>query len=72
MPKVTSYSNEPFEKTLRRFKKAVDKSNILKDLHKKEFYEKPSSIRKRTKAAAVKRAQKILQEHQLPNQNRKY
>lgn len=72
MPKVTSYSNEPFEKTLRRFKKAVDKSNILKDLRKKEFHEKPSSVRKRNNAAAVKRAQKIHLENQLPNQNRKY
>lgn len=72
MPKVTSHSNEPFEKTLRRFKKAVDKSNILKDTRKYEFYEKPSSIRKRNKAIAIKRAQRIQQENQLPNQNRKY
>lgn len=72
MPKVTSYSNEPFEKTLRRFKKAVDKSDTMKDLRKKEFHEKPSSVRKRNKAAAVKRAQKIHSENQLPNQNRKY
>lgn len=72
MPKVTSHTNEPFEKTMGRFKKAVDKSNILKDARKKEFFEKPCAVRKRTKAAAVKRSQKIHQENQLPNQNRKY
>lgn len=72
MPKVKSYDNEPFEKTLRRFKKAVDKSDILKDLREKEFHEKPSAVRKRKMAAAVKRAQKIERETQLPNKNRKF
>jgi len=43
---------------LRRFSKAVDKANTLRDLQKYEFYEKPSQQRKREKAAAVKRAQR--------------
>jgi len=72
MPKVKAYDHEPFEKTMRRFKKAVDKSDILKDLRQKEFHEKPSAVRKRKQAAAVKRAQKTEYENRLPNQDRKY
>ena len=72
MPKVTSYNNEPFERLLRRFKKAVDKSNILKDLRKKEYYEKPSAAKKRALAAAKKRWDKKRKESQLPNHNRSY
>jgi small subunit ribosomal protein S21 len=72
MPTVKVRDNEPFEVALKRFKKIVDNSDVLKDLRKKEYYEKPSAKRKRRKAAAVKRWEKKSQENQLPNQNRKY
>lgn len=59
MPKVKlKHPNEYFDSLLRRFKKAVDKEDTLKDFRKKEFYEKPSSKRKRAKAAAKKRTEK--------------
>lgn len=50
------HPNENFEALLRRFKNAVEKSDILKDLRKKEFFEKPSLIKKRERAIAKKRA----------------
>lgn len=52
------HPNESFESLLRRFKKSVDKEDIIKDFRKNEFFEKPSSKRKRSKAAAVKRSEK--------------
>ena len=55
------HSNESFESLLRRFKKSVDKEDILKDYRKNEFFEKPSSKRKRAKAAAKKRTEKQRQ-----------
>lgn len=72
MPRVTTRPNEPFEKTMRRFKKAVDRADILQDLRDREFHEKPSLKRKKTRAAAIKRTQKEMRENQLPNRNRKY
>ncbi len=52
------HPGEHFDSLLRRFKKAVDKDNIIKVFREHEFYEKPCQRRNRAKAAAVKRAQK--------------
>jgi small subunit ribosomal protein S21 len=63
MPNVRVRDNEPFEVALRRFKRTCEKSGILTDLRKKEFFEKPSQERKRKRAAAVKRqAKKVSRE----------
>ena len=59
MPKVErKHERENFESMLRRFKRACEKADILLEVRKREFYEKPSSKRKRKKAAAIKREQK--------------
>jgi len=55
MPGVIAKKNESFEKLMRRFKRAVDKDDIINELRKREFYEKPTQKRKRRRAAAVKR-----------------
>lgn len=60
MPTVRVRDNENFEVSLRRFKRLCEKAGILSDLRRHEFYEKPTSKRKRKKAAAVKRHQKKL------------
>lgn len=46
---------ERIDSALRRFRKAVDKSGVLSDLRKHEYYEKPSLKKKRKQAAARKR-----------------
>jgi small subunit ribosomal protein S21 len=48
------YTSEPFEKLLRRFKNAVKSENIIEDIKKNEYYEKPS-IKKRKKSLAARR-----------------
>lgn len=58
MPQVKLKENEPFDVALRRFKRSCEKAGILADVRKREFYEKPTWIRKRKAAAAVKRHQK--------------
>lgn len=58
MPSVKVKTNEPFDVALRRFKRACEKAGTLADVRDREFYEKPTSVRKRKKAAAVKRAAK--------------
>jgi len=52
--------NEPFDVALRRFKRSCEKAGILADVRAREFYEKPTTARKRAKAAAVKRLAKKL------------
>lgn len=49
---------ESFESLVRRFKKSVEKSGILADARKHEFFEKPSVLAKKKSAAARKRALK--------------
>ena len=58
MPSVRVRDNEPFDIAIRRFKRACEKAGILAEVHRREFYEKPTTTRKRKAAAAVKRWQK--------------
>lgn len=59
MPTVKQkHPKEPFESLLRRFKRAVDSADIIREVREREFYEKPSTKRKKAKAAAKKRTQR--------------
>ncbi|HQU17197.1 MAG: 30S ribosomal protein S21 [Chromatiales bacterium 21-64-14] len=60
MPNVKVRENEPFDVALRRFKRACEKAGVLTEIRRREFYEKPSVMRKRKAAAAVKRHLKKL------------
>ena len=66
MPTVKLKDNEPFETALRRFKRTIEKMGLLNELRAREFYEKPTTERKRKMAAAVKRAYRRLKSQQLP------
>ena len=66
MPGIRLKENEPFEVAIRRFKRAIEKTGILTELRAREFYEKPTSERKRKLAAAVKRHHKRIHSQQLP------
>ena len=52
MPVVRVKENEPFDVALRRFKRTCEKAGVLGELRSREFYEKPTAIRKRKAAAA--------------------
>jgi small subunit ribosomal protein S21 len=60
MPQVYIKETEPFDVALRRFKRSCEKAGILAKLRQMEFYEKPTSERKRKHAAAIKRWEKKL------------
>jgi small subunit ribosomal protein S21 len=66
MTKVYVREGEDAIRALRRFKKKVEDNGVLESLRKKEFYEKPTTKRKRKKAAAVQRYKKKLEKEQLP------
>ncbi|WP_295366035.1 30S ribosomal protein S21 [uncultured Succinivibrio sp.] len=58
------HENEPFDVALRRFKRSCEKAGILADVRAREFYEKPTTVRKRAKASAIKRhAKKLAREN---------
>ncbi len=53
----------PFERALRIFRKKCQTAGIVQEVRKREYFEKPNQKRKRLKAAAVKRQQKITKEN---------
>jgi small subunit ribosomal protein S21 len=57
---------EDINRALRKFKNKIEDSGKLKELQKKEFYEKPTTARKRKKSAAKARWSKKLKDQQLP------
>lgn len=59
MPNVRVREGESFDIAIRRFKRSCEKAGVLSEVRRREFYEKPTTVRKRKAAAAVKRAQKI-------------
>jgi small subunit ribosomal protein S21 len=58
--------NDNVEKALRIFKKKIQESGKLMDLKEKEFFEKPTTKRRRTKNQQVRRAQRRREAEALP------
>jgi small subunit ribosomal protein S21 len=51
---VKVYEDEPFEITLKKFKRKCMRDGIFSELRKRRYYEKPS-LKKRKKIEATKR-----------------
>ncbi|MDH5632549.1 MAG: 30S ribosomal protein S21 [Gammaproteobacteria bacterium] len=60
MPAIRVKDNEPFEVALRRFRRSCEKAGLFTEMRRREFYEKPTSVRKRKAAAARKRELKKM------------
>lgn len=56
---VVPFAGETIDSLVRRFKKATQKAGILSDLHRHEYYEKPSVRRKVKSAKARARRAKL-------------
>lgn len=54
MPKVTVHEDETLEQALRRFNREILREGIIKELKRREFYEKPSVARKRKRSEREK------------------
>ena len=59
MPGVIVRDSEPFEKALKRFKKACEKAGVISDMKKHQHFEKPSERRKRKINAARRKRLKL-------------
>lgn len=66
MPSVRVKENESFDVAMRRFKRSCEKAGVLTEVRRREFYEKPTTARKRQLAAAVKRHLKRLSRENSP------
>jgi small subunit ribosomal protein S21 len=56
MAGITVREGESYESFMRRFRRACEKAGILRDVKRREFYEKPSVRKKRKMAEARRRA----------------
>ena len=55
MPVLKYVKTNHLTQTLRRFKRSCEKAGILAEVRAREFYEKPTTIRKRENATLAKR-----------------
>lgn len=55
MPGVRVGKNEPFEKTIRRFNRIVEREGILSEIKKHQHFENPSEKRRKKLNQARKR-----------------
>ena len=55
MTTVVRKENETIEDVLRRFKRDVSRTGVLREARKKEHYEKPSEARKRKRQELSRR-----------------
>ena len=58
LTRVVVDDNESFESALKRFNKVVQGDRILSEVRRRRFYEKPSIVRKRKKAAKVRKSRR--------------
>jgi len=64
--KAVLVKDDNVERALRKFKKKIVESGLLNELRDREFYEKPTTTRKRRKSSAVNRWNKKLASQSLP------
>lgn len=55
MPGIVVGNNESIDSALKRLKKQVEKGGMLSEVRRREYYEKPSEIKKKRMFAAKKR-----------------
>jgi small subunit ribosomal protein S21 len=63
-----SEQNESFDSLLRRFKKKVQRDRILSEIRKRRYFEQPSIIRKRKRAAKLRKSRRTT----IKDRNRPY
>ncbi|MFA5699626.1 MAG: 30S ribosomal protein S21 [Sphaerochaeta sp.] len=50
--------NEPLEKSIKRFKRMVEKEGIIREYKRREYFEKPSTLLNRKKKALARKQMK--------------
>ena len=58
MTRVAIEDGESFDSLLRRFNKKVQRDRVMSEARRRRFFEKPSVIRKRKKAAKLRKSRR--------------
>ncbi|MBN1953442.1 MAG: 30S ribosomal protein S21 [Anaerolineae bacterium] len=58
MTRVVAEDGESLDSLLRRFKKRVQNDRILSEVRRRRFYEPPSILRKRKRAAKLRKSRR--------------
>ena len=58
MTRVVAEDGESFDSLLRRFNKKVQRDRVMSEVRRRRFFEKPSVIRKRKKAAKLRKSRR--------------
>ena len=58
MTHVVIEQGESFDSMLRRFNKRVQRDRVMSEARRRRFFEKPSVIRKRKKAAKLRKSRR--------------
>ena len=56
MVKLRLRDNESIQEAVRRFRKLVERSGLKKEIRRREYYQKPSEIKRRARLRAERRA----------------
>ena len=59
MVKLQVRDRETIQEAVKRFRKLVERSGLKKEMRRREFYEKPSEIKRRSKQRAERRNSSI-------------
>lgn len=58
MVKLVVRDKESIQEAVRRFRKLVERSGIKKEMRRREYYEKPSEIKRRSRLRAERRSRR--------------
>ncbi len=60
MVKLVVRDKETIQEAVRRFRKLVERSGIKKEMRRREYYEKPSEIKRRARLRAERRSRRVV------------
>lgn len=59
MVKIVLRERESVQEAVRRFRKLVERTGLKRELRRRERYEKPSDVKRKAKARAIRRSKKV-------------
>ncbi|MDR1926032.1 MAG: 30S ribosomal protein S21 [Planctomycetaceae bacterium] len=66
MVKLTLRDKETVQDAVRRFRKLVERSGLKKEMRRREYFEKPSEVKRRAKLRAIRRNLMMIKIAQNP------
>ena len=61
MVKIMVRERESIQEAVRRLRKLVERTGLKRELRRREYYEKPSDVKRRKMARAIRRSKRLAQ-----------